>query len=166
MTGASGVLGSEIALAVAGQGYTVFFNLENWSHQIPICISRVECTQKSSNSFFFLQTNQNQNSDSKSSILLAVLLTLLVAFMLAVVGYFIIFKSRLVPRIRARFENTPYTDFEPSRHENQHVNELAESQARQSLPESAASFSKAACNQNISLVVTNETASASIGPGT
>ena len=116
--------------------------------------------------FFLFQTTQNKNSDSKSSILLAVLLTLLVAFMLAVVGYFIVFKSRLVPRIRAHFENTPYTDFEPGRPDNQHVNELSESRPGQNLPESAASFSKAAGNQNMSMVVTNESTSASIGPGT
>jgi hypothetical protein len=92
---------------------------------------------------------------------LAVLLTLIVAFVMAVLGYFVFFKSRILPRLRAHFENTPYTDFvvqEPGQVENpEELNQPDNSRVREGPKPN---------NQTISMVVTNESTSSNVGPST
>ena len=51
------------------------------------------------------------NKTNSTVIMLSVLLTVVILVGLAITAYFVVTKSRLVPIIRARFENSPYTDF-------------------------------------------------------
>ena len=105
--------------------------------------------------FISHQTSIEKTSDSKSVVVLAVLLSLLVAFVLVVAAYFVVFKSRLGPILRARFENTPYTDF------------VAQESGAQTDPQPApVAENRKSGSQAMSMVVTNESVAAQEGPST
>ena len=57
------------------------------------------------------QTLTLSRYSNKTVIVLSVLLTAVILVAASVFAYVVVTKSRIVPIIRARFENTPYTDF-------------------------------------------------------
>jgi hypothetical protein len=111
--------------------------------------------------FISHQTSLVRTSESKSVVVLAVLLSLLVAFMLVVVAYFVVFKSRLGPILRARFENTPYTDFVA-----QESGEQTDRRERSDPQPASVAETRKSGNQAMSMVVTNESVAAQEGPST
>ena len=81
---------------------------------------------------------------NKTVILLAVLLTIATLIALAFVVFVAVTKTRLGPIIRARFQNTPYTDFSVEQSADQDS-----SQAPSARPKPS--------TQTISMVLQNET---------
>jgi hypothetical protein len=84
-----------------------------------------------------------------------VLLSIFVTVVVAVSGYLLVFKTRLVPIFRARFENRPYADFDGT-----------EPTAAAHGPATAAGLDRKSDNATVSIVLQNEANARAEGPST